>query len=94
MILTSADGIQQARWAKRFIWPTRAPRFTVSHPDGSLIVDALIDGLTHGSYLVSVCGKQRVITREEVIPTVRLFLDVSKRRKQQNTLTIRPMPES
>lgn len=62
---------------KKFKWSECRGPFTVLRKDGSVIVDAKIDNAER--YHVSTFGG--IISRGEIIPTVRLYLNAQKIRK-------------
>jgi hypothetical protein len=62
---------------KKFVWSECRGPFQVLRKDGSVIVDAQIDDSER--YWVSTF--EGIISRSEVVPTVRLYLSAQKIRK-------------
>jgi hypothetical protein len=82
--------VSKAGWAHKLDWSAvkGSNGFTVHTDNGDCLADVNFDDHTARAYCVEFAGKDtpgRIITAAEVIPTVQLFLNVSKRRKTLNS---------
>lgn len=87
MILVGCDFTVSANRPRKLPWARLADcdTFTVLRDDNSIIVDADYNGERFTVF-------DRIIRHDEIIPTVRLYLDVHGRRKNLNdapTMVIR-----
>lgn len=83
--------VSSAAWPHKLDWAQVAGRrgFEVyAGSDDHIVADVNFDDYSAREYCVEFFGKDapsRIITEKEVIPTVRLFLSVAKRRKTLNS---------